>query len=197
MTAAFAIPVVLGDMGALEDRIQRNLLAFMKERGLTTPELHFLSGIPVGTLQKYMNGQRTPKVAPLNALAEALGRPAGDFYLESPPPGKAYKKPAFGLRILDESVDADLLKRAQGAMDELNMAHAAKVAQRESRKPTRTYVTDLDEANAPELPGRLARRINAGSLESRVDGQGEGHAERGSPVPLSRRVRTQTPRPKR
>lgn len=138
---------------------------------MNAPDLSFLSGIPIGTLQKYVNGQRNPKAAALAALGTALGRPAGDFYLETPPAPRPYRKPAFGLRILDEAVEEELLKRAQDAIDELNAEHAAKMAKKDQKRP-RVYVSSMPpEESDEELPGRRPEErhaINVGLPETRA-----------------------------
>lgn len=137
---------------------------------MTAPELAFRSGVSIGSIQKYMNGSRTPKIKPLHALAMALGRSDADFYAEEPPIARPFVSPAFGLRILDESVDSDLRRQAEEAIDDLNREHAQRVS-RGRPAQSRTYVTS-------PLPGKRARMTfseappsysGAGSEESRSE----------------------------
>ena len=51
-----------------------------KERGITTETLSKLSGVPVGTLNKILNGEtKDPKLETLKAIARVLGCTLDDF----------------------------------------------------------------------------------------------------------------------
>jgi len=51
-----------------------------QERGLKTEELAQMSGVPIGTLNKILNGQtKNPSLETVFALAHALGCSADDF----------------------------------------------------------------------------------------------------------------------
>jgi len=106
-------------MSTLADTIHRNLVAFMKERGFNNPELADYSGVPQGTIQKYVNGQRTPKAEQLSKLAEALGREPGDFFMPRPPPARPLEEKAIRLKARSD-VPEDIIEMAREHERKLN-----------------------------------------------------------------------------
>lgn len=61
------------------------ILEYKKKLGLTTEELSERSGVPVGTLNKILNGStKDPKLETLKAIAKVLGLTLNDFDDDSP-----------------------------------------------------------------------------------------------------------------
>lgn len=68
--------------------LQNQLLQLKRRRGLTTEALSARSGVPVGTINKLLNGEtRNPTARTLHRLAEALNCPYELLLGEAPLPG--------------------------------------------------------------------------------------------------------------
>lgn len=160
---------------------------------MTAPELSFRSGVSIGSIQKYMNGLRTPTLKKLEPLARALGRPLADFHAEQPPEAKPFVSPAFGLRVMDEKVDSDLRRQAEQAIDDLNREHLQRVTRGRPAQP-RTYVTEMTPALSP-LEGKRARQtFNEGPRVPRDAGSADEHGEPALPRRRSAEDKTESPR---
>ena len=64
----------------LEVAIGRQLRAFRRQKGMTGADLARLTGISVGMLSKIENGQTSPSLTTLQALAEALCQIGGGLW---------------------------------------------------------------------------------------------------------------------
>lgn len=64
----------------LEVAIGRQLRAFRRQKGMTGADLARLTGISVGMLSKIENGQTSPSLTTLQALAQALSVPLTSFF---------------------------------------------------------------------------------------------------------------------
>lgn len=104
----------------VDETIHRNLMFFIRKRRITTPQLSALSGIPIGTLQKYVSKQRTPRTEMLSKLAAALTVEPGHFFMESPPSPKEQQPIGFVLSVVDPRVSDDLRKKAERTIRALN-----------------------------------------------------------------------------
>lgn len=97
---------------AIEERIRRNLAAFIEQSGYSANQVADLAGVPQTTLGRYLRGENAVSVEYLKPLADVFGRRVDDFYDKEPPPPPAdleTARPAFlrsrpGVNLTEEDL---------------------------------------------------------------------------------------------
>lgn len=119
-------------MATTQEKLQRNLVKFRDAAKLKNEQLADLAGIPLGTLQKLVNGQRKIQGEDIEPLAAALGIDPGSFYADNPTLPSPVELPPIWLKT-GPDVPPDIKERARQYERELRRDFMARV--HEKKKP--------------------------------------------------------------
>lgn len=104
----------------------RNLVRFRQEADLSQAALATVAQIGVATISRAENSHTLPRTDHVARIAQALGRPVSDFFLESPPPMPESRRGPVRFRFVGP-VDADLAARAIAEIERVNIEHHRRV----------------------------------------------------------------------
>jgi transcriptional regulator with XRE-family HTH domain len=115
-------------MNPTEEKIRRNLVRFIAESGYSQNQVADMSGVPQANLGRYVRGESAISVDAIELLADVFARPAGDFYLDEPPPPPkdlAIVRPVFWRGRPGDDFDAEERRILDAANAEIS-AHRRK-----------------------------------------------------------------------
>lgn len=146
----------------------------MKERGVNNPQLAARANISIGSVQKYVTGQRVPKAEPLSSIAHALSVEEGMFFQENPSPLAPIDMPAFVLHVIDDRVPSELKDEAEKLAARLN-ERFRQALNADQRRPTRPSSSSVEDEERRILEAEAERdRIEAERIEEEIAAEEEG-----------------------